>query len=176
MGKLSHKGAIYWWAANTWHTASKIKRQSNSMSAFPFFCDCLADHGKGLPSEDYEYSDDDDYDNNNDDNDDDDRLNDRKPFPFFTPVTQYPPVYCKYFHFLDVMLLFLFGKKFTVHFKLNSASIENKCGKWSSITWSWHWIWLPSRSSRCTGWAKSKCKKRKKEIFTPQTELCAAID
>lgn len=55
----------------------------------------VADHGKGLPNEDYEDSDDDDYDNNNDDNDDDEHLSDRKPFPFFTPVTQYPPVYCK---------------------------------------------------------------------------------
>lgn len=51
-----------------------------------------ADHNGGLPGEDYEESGEDDYD---DDEDDDDHI-DRKPFPFFTPVTPYPPVYRTY--------------------------------------------------------------------------------
>lgn len=45
----------------------------------------------GSVGEDYEDSDEDDYDN---DDDEDDSVIGRKPFPFFTPVTPYPPVYC----------------------------------------------------------------------------------
>ncbi|XP_031620477.1 SPARC-related modular calcium-binding protein 1 isoform X2 [Contarinia nasturtii] len=52
----------------------------------------IPDHNtSGLPGgDDYEESGEDEYD---DDDDDDDHTNDRKTFPFFTPVTPYPPVY-----------------------------------------------------------------------------------
>lgn len=43
--------------------------------------------------EEYEESEEDDYDN---DEEKDGHINDRKPFPFFTPVTPYPPVYRTY--------------------------------------------------------------------------------
>lgn len=52
-----------------------------------------ADHGKGYQHEDYGDSDE-EYDDGDDE--DDDHMNDRKQFPFFTPVTPYPPVYCTY--------------------------------------------------------------------------------
>lgn len=52
-----------------------------------------ADHGNRSQGEDYEESEEDDYDN---DDDEDDHISERKPFPFFTPVTPYPPVYCTY--------------------------------------------------------------------------------
>lgn len=53
----------------------------------------IDDHGNGSPNEDYDDSDEDDYDN---DDDGDEHVGERKPFPFFTPVTPYP-VYCTYF-------------------------------------------------------------------------------
>lgn len=53
-----------------------------------------ADQVKGYQHEDYGDSDE-DY----GDDDDDDHVNDRKQFPFFTPVTPYPPVYCTYVFF-----------------------------------------------------------------------------
>lgn len=43
--------------------------------------------------EEYEESEEDDYDN---DEEKEGHINDRKPFPFFTPVTPYPPVYRTY--------------------------------------------------------------------------------
>lgn len=52
-----------------------------------------ADHGNRSQGEDYEESEEDDYDN---DDDEDDHISERRPFPFFTPVTPYPPVYCTY--------------------------------------------------------------------------------
>lgn len=39
---------------------------------------------------------DDEDDDEDEDEDEDDHMNNRKQFPFFTPVTPYPPVYCTY--------------------------------------------------------------------------------
>lgn len=104
-------------------TALKLINQKAIGILVLFILFCVADHGKGLPGEDYEDSDDDDYENNNDDNDDDERLGDRKPFPFFTPVTQYPPVYCKYTSFF--IINFVVADVFLSIFGKNSLYISN---------------------------------------------------
>lgn len=52
----------------------------------------LADQNRGFLHEEYDDSDE-DYDH---DDDDDERMSVRKQFPFFTPVTPYPPVYRTY--------------------------------------------------------------------------------
>lgn len=61
---------------------------------FVFLYECIrkADQSKGFPHEEYDDSDE-DYDN---DDDEDEHIQTRKQFPFFTPVTPYPPVYCTY--------------------------------------------------------------------------------
>lgn len=47
-----------------------------------------SNHSNGNHSDDYDDSGEDDY-----EDEDDERSNNRRVFPYFTPVTPYPPVY-----------------------------------------------------------------------------------
>lgn len=82
-------------------------------------------------------------------------------------------LFCSFTHAITSLNFVLFIQRnlsYIFKFFEYSASIENNCGKWSSITWSWHWIWLPGRSSRCTGWTKSKKIQQQQQKNTHKIE------
>lgn len=61
-----------------------------STADLPSSNQAIGNGSSGNHSDDYEDSVEDDY-----EDEEDDRLGSRRMFPFFTPVTPYPPVYCK---------------------------------------------------------------------------------
>lgn len=67
------------------------------------------------------------------------------------------------FFFFWIKFIFVFSPsewnvreyQFEIMIFVYSAAIENNRGNWSGATWSRNWIWLPGRSSGCSGWTKS---------------------
>lgn len=78
----------------------------------------------GNHSDDYDDSGEDDY-----EDEDDERMNNRRMFPYFTPVTPYPPVYC-----MSTELICFLSILFPIIPSFYSASIENNCRNGSGVT------------------------------------------